>query len=292
VLSNAGRTADWGTIGNGTDYLNQRYTGAERDTETTLDFLQARYLANQQARFVTPDPAGNFVADSTNPQSWNMYSYVFNNPLALVDPSGTDACDSFDDSGCDDSGLIDVNVGWYGPDPSLPPPPYFPPPATPVPNPTAGAYGNQGGNGFADPAQGAVAATLGGEVLWGGWGGIGLETIGGIACGISGVCEVAGAVAAVGAIGVGAYWTYQRYHLAPTIPLPPSIITMGRIQSNEFTDRARALFQTGKYPTVCAALEAVADSESNDTATRRKLEQAAKFLGCKNVGKQRRGQKQ
>jgi len=84
----AGRTSDWGTLSNGTDYLNQRYTGAERDTETTLDFLQARYLANQQARFVSADPAGNFVADPTNPQTWNMYSYTWNNPLAFVDPTG------------------------------------------------------------------------------------------------------------------------------------------------------------------------------------------------------------
>ena len=84
----AGRTGNWGTLTNGADYLNQRYTGAERDTETTLDFLQARYLANQQARFVSVDPVGNFVANPANPQSWNMYSYAGNNPLAYLDPSG------------------------------------------------------------------------------------------------------------------------------------------------------------------------------------------------------------
>ena len=79
----ANRTADWGTGSNGKDNLNQRYTGAERDTESTLDFLQARYLANQQARFVSADPA-NAGADLLNPQSWNMYGYAFNNPLAFV----------------------------------------------------------------------------------------------------------------------------------------------------------------------------------------------------------------
>jgi len=39
-------------------------------------------------------------------------------------------------------------------------------------------------------------------------------------------------------------------------------------------------------------LQAIADSAPDDSATRRKLDQAAKFLGCKNVSKVRRGQKQ
>jgi RHS repeat-associated protein len=105
VLNNAGRTSDWG---NGTDYLSQRYTGAERDKETTLDFLQARYLANLQARFMSPDPAGNAGADPTNPQSWNMYSYARNNPLKYVDPTGLCSRDIngnlFDDDNIDDEG--------------------------------------------------------------------------------------------------------------------------------------------------------------------------------------------
>jgi hypothetical protein len=40
-------------------------------------------------RFSSPDPLGNFVADVGNPQSWNLYSYVWNNPLVNVDPTGT-----------------------------------------------------------------------------------------------------------------------------------------------------------------------------------------------------------
>jgi RHS repeat-associated protein len=88
VLDNARPTTDWGTIQNGPDNLSQRYTGAEQDAETLLNFLQARYLGSQQARFMTPDPTGNQVADPTSPQSWNMYSYAWNNPLVYFDPSG------------------------------------------------------------------------------------------------------------------------------------------------------------------------------------------------------------
>jgi YD repeat-containing protein len=39
-------------------------------------------------RWLSPDPAGLAAVDQTNPQSWNRYAYVLNNPLALTDPSG------------------------------------------------------------------------------------------------------------------------------------------------------------------------------------------------------------
>ncbi|MGH9771272.1 MAG: hypothetical protein ACRD4Q_06200 [Candidatus Acidiferrales bacterium] len=45
---------------------------------------------------MSPDP-GNAGADPGNPQSWNMYSYVLNNPLGLVDPSGLDTCQGWSD---------------------------------------------------------------------------------------------------------------------------------------------------------------------------------------------------
>ena len=87
-----GRTLGyWPGTGSATDYLTAKYTGAERDTETGFDFMQARYHANVQGRFMSPDP-GNAGAGIGNPQSWNGYSYVGNNPMAFVDPSGLDPC--------------------------------------------------------------------------------------------------------------------------------------------------------------------------------------------------------
>jgi len=85
----AGRPGQWGT----TDNVSAKFTGQERDTETGLDFFQARYHGSAQARFLSPDPLGNFVASAADPQSWNMYAYARNNPLTLVDPTGLDYCD-------------------------------------------------------------------------------------------------------------------------------------------------------------------------------------------------------
>jgi RHS repeat-associated protein len=47
-------------------------------------------------RWISPDPAGLAAADPTNPQSWNRYAYVVNNPLALVDPLGLQGDDCSD----------------------------------------------------------------------------------------------------------------------------------------------------------------------------------------------------
>ncbi len=41
-----------------------------------------------QGRWVSPDPAGLAAVDMANPQTWNRYAYVMNNPLGYVDPSG------------------------------------------------------------------------------------------------------------------------------------------------------------------------------------------------------------
>src|SRR5271165_6925432 len=50
--------------------------------------LLARMAA--QGRWLVPDPAGLAAVDITNPQTWNRYVYVANNPLAVTDPLGLD----------------------------------------------------------------------------------------------------------------------------------------------------------------------------------------------------------
>jgi len=47
-----------------------------------------RQLFAGQGRWIQPDPAGLAAVDVTNPQSWNRYAYVMNNPVSVSDPSG------------------------------------------------------------------------------------------------------------------------------------------------------------------------------------------------------------
>jgi RHS repeat-associated protein len=59
----------------------------ERDVETGLDYFESRYYASSQGRFISADePFAD--QDEDQPQSWNLYSYVRNNPLRYIDPFG------------------------------------------------------------------------------------------------------------------------------------------------------------------------------------------------------------
>jgi RHS repeat-associated protein len=64
-----------------------RFTGKERDAETGLDYFGARYMSSAQGRFTSPD-LPLYDQHPTDPQSWNLYSYVRNNPLIYTDPDG------------------------------------------------------------------------------------------------------------------------------------------------------------------------------------------------------------
>ena len=69
------------------DGIASRFTGQYRDPESTLDWFQVRHMSGAQGRFQSVDP-GNAGADPSNPQTWNAYAYVGNNPLSYTDPSG------------------------------------------------------------------------------------------------------------------------------------------------------------------------------------------------------------
>jgi len=63
------------------------FTGKERDSESGLDNFGARFDSSSFGRFMSPDP-NNVGAAAIDPQSWNGYAYVRNNPLNLTDPDG------------------------------------------------------------------------------------------------------------------------------------------------------------------------------------------------------------
>ena len=66
----------------------QHFTGKERDTESGLDYFGARYYASNMGRWMSPDPKAPSVKTLMNPQKWNKYNYVLNNPLSNIDPDG------------------------------------------------------------------------------------------------------------------------------------------------------------------------------------------------------------
>jgi uncharacterized protein RhaS with RHS repeats len=58
--------------------------------------MGARYYTSLAGRFLSPDvPFMDQHAD--NPQSWNLYAYARNNPLAFTDPTGRWAKAEHDD---------------------------------------------------------------------------------------------------------------------------------------------------------------------------------------------------
>ena len=84
----------------GEDYVNSgttdlSFTGQTQDTLPAVsglglyDFLFRRYHP-VQGRWISPDPAGLGAVDPSNPQTWNRYAYVGNNPLNSIDPLGLD----------------------------------------------------------------------------------------------------------------------------------------------------------------------------------------------------------
>ena len=116
----------------GSDNDPIHFTGKERDIESGLDYFGARYYGSSMGRFLSPDwtedPSAIPYGDTSNPQSFNLYSYAGNNPVANSDDDGHDCiynngdgtgyvlrgdCASDTDSGIYVNGTVDVNSFQY-----------------------------------------------------------------------------------------------------------------------------------------------------------------------------------
>jgi RHS repeat-associated protein len=72
--------------GPGTNEL--KFTGKRRDTESQLDYFGARHYANWTGRFLSADQIYFQASMMRDPQRFNLYAYVRNNPLIFIDPKG------------------------------------------------------------------------------------------------------------------------------------------------------------------------------------------------------------
>ena len=75
-----------------------QFTGLEQGTENSSDHAWFRNYSTEQSRWLRPDPY-NGSYDLLNPQSFNRYAYVGNNPLSFVDPFGLEMVTTCDASG-------------------------------------------------------------------------------------------------------------------------------------------------------------------------------------------------
>jgi RHS repeat-associated protein len=105
----------------------QKYATYTRDSATGLDYAQHRYYASQIGRFTTADPS-KAGTDPKEPQSWNRYPYVGNDPTNHRDPSGLlpvvpvgGGGDDGSDAGQANGPAMGCTFGWpcVGDDPGL-----------------------------------------------------------------------------------------------------------------------------------------------------------------------------
>jgi RHS repeat-associated protein len=73
---------------------SHKFTGHERDATNalsiahTLDYMHARYYSPMLGRFLAVDPDADLEKNKEQPQRWNRYAYVSNDPLTFTDPTG------------------------------------------------------------------------------------------------------------------------------------------------------------------------------------------------------------
>jgi RHS repeat-associated protein len=87
--------------GNGANQDNALFAGLDTDANTAgapiSDHAQFRNYSFYQGRWLAPDPYDGSY-DATNPQSFNRYAYVLNNPISFIDPTGQDCYTLYGDT--------------------------------------------------------------------------------------------------------------------------------------------------------------------------------------------------
>ncbi|MEO1626929.1 MAG: RHS repeat-associated core domain-containing protein, partial [Bacteroidota bacterium] len=78
-------TWTYANVGSVPDWLYRGYTGHEEMPKFQLINMNGRMYDPVVGRMLSPD---NHVQSPTNTQSYNRYTYAFNNPLSYTDPSG------------------------------------------------------------------------------------------------------------------------------------------------------------------------------------------------------------
>ncbi len=76
--------------GYGGDSVRQKFIGKERDAETGLDLMGARYYGSLLGRFIQADPIYIARHRLLDPQLLNLYQYGRNNPQKFTDVTGLD----------------------------------------------------------------------------------------------------------------------------------------------------------------------------------------------------------
>ena len=81
----------------GTIYTDKLFTGQREITGLGIYHYNARFYSPKTGRFLSPD---TIIPGAGNPQAWNRYSYVLNNPLKYTDPTGHKACGDGEEYEC------------------------------------------------------------------------------------------------------------------------------------------------------------------------------------------------